>query len=250
MRRFALVVFLSSLAAPAAAQQPGQSYTARVTAVTDADTYDVRTSEGTAFTVRLWGVDAPESSQPYGLRATRIARRYVQDTNVRVVIEDIGRYGRAIASVEVQGGSLGQMLVRRGMAWHYDEYAPNASELARLKRQARNANRGLWSQPRPIPPWEWRDRSSGEVADKDCSDFSTHSAAQSFFERHQPGDPHNLDGDAETCESPQKFLINRLLGSSEESSMQSAGDGHAVYSLNSVMSLSVICSSHNAHFIT
>jgi hypothetical protein len=112
-----------------------------------------------------------------------------------------------VASVEVQGGSLGHMLVRDGLGWHYDQYAPNATELARLERQARNANRGLWSQAGPIPPWEWRGMNSGggEVADKDCSDFNSHSAAQSFFERNQPGDPHNLDrdGDGIACESLQ-----------------------------------------------
>jgi endonuclease YncB( thermonuclease family) len=154
-------------------------------------------------------VDAPETSQPYGTAATSAARRYVSGKNVRIIVEDIGRYGRAVASVEVGGGSLGHMLVRDGLGWHYEQYAPNATELARLQRQARNANRGLWSQANPMPPWEWRDRTSGlgetSAQDRDCSDFSTHSAAQSFFERHQPGDPHNLDGDGDgvACESLQ-----------------------------------------------
>lgn len=126
---------------------------------------------------------------------------------VWVIVEDIGRYGRAVARIEVGGGDLGALLLQRGLAWHYQHYAPNETEYARLEQQARNATRGLWSQTTPIPPWEWRDRSSGggEVADKDCSDFSSHLAAQSFFERHQPGDPHNLDGDGDglACESLQ-----------------------------------------------
>jgi hypothetical protein len=125
-----------------------------------------------------------------------------------VTVEDIGRYGRSVARIRVQGGSLGQMLVRDGMGWHYDQYAPNATELARLERQARNANRGLRSQASPTPPWEWRDgNSTSETSsqDRDCSDFSSHTAAQSFFERHQPGGPHGLDGDGDgiACESLQ-----------------------------------------------
>jgi len=158
-------------------------------------------------TLRLWGVDAPESSQPYGTAATKAARRYVSGKNVRVVVKDIGRYGRAVARMRARGGSLGQMLVRDGLAWHYREYAPNATELRRLQRQARNANRGLWSQVNPMPPWKWRDRTSGpgetSMEDRDCSDFSTQPEAQRFFEKHQPGDPHGLDGngDGEACES-------------------------------------------------
>ena len=43
------------------------------------------------------------------------------------------------------------------------------------------------------------------VPDRNCSDFSSHEAAQQFFERHQPGDPHQLDGDNDgiACESLQ-----------------------------------------------
>ncbi|WP_103030004.1 thermonuclease family protein [Salinibacter altiplanensis] len=200
----ALALPLSSVA-----QQPGQTYTARVQSVTDGDTYDVRVSEGQTFTVRLWGTDAPESSQPYGSDATSRARQLAGGSTVRVSVEEMGRYGRAVARIEMGGGDLGAMLIKDGLAWHYDEYAPNATEYTRLERQARNAGRGLWSQASPVPPWEWRDRTSGpeetSTQDRDCSDFSTQPEAQRFFERHQPGDPHGLDGDGdgdgEACES-------------------------------------------------
>ncbi|WP_251922968.1 thermonuclease family protein [Salinibacter ruber] len=136
--------------------EPGQTFTARVLEVTDGDTYDVRRSLGGEVTIRLHGVDAPESAQPYGRAATRAARRYVGGKDVRVAVEEIGRYGRAVARVEVQGGDLGAMLIRDGLAWHYREYAPNETGYRRLQRQARNAKRGLWSQSNPVPPWEWR----------------------------------------------------------------------------------------------
>jgi len=66
-----------------------------------------------------------------------------------------------VGRVRISGGDLSEMMIRRGYGWYYDSYAPNATELARLERQARNANTGLWSQVNPIPPWEWRDRTSG-----------------------------------------------------------------------------------------
>jgi len=191
---------------PVAAQiEPGQSFTGKIEEVTDGDTFDIRRSIGGQVTVRLFGVDAPESSQPYGTAATRAARRIIDGSSVRVAVEDVGRYGRAVARIEVGGGDLSEMMVRRGYGWHYGHYAPDATELARLERQARNAKRGLWKQATPIPPWEWRDRNSGpgECKDMNCSDFDTQPEAQRFFEQHQPGDPHNLDGngDGEACES-------------------------------------------------
>jgi endonuclease YncB( thermonuclease family) len=187
--------------------EPGQEFRAQIVEVTDGDTYLARRSDGQTATIRLFGVDAPETNQPYGIRAMKKARQYIGGRTVRVTVEEIGAYGRAVARVRVDGGNLGPLLVQKGLGWWYREYAPNATELARLERQARNANRGLWSQGAPIPPWEWRDRSDGNesIEDKDCSDFSSHSAAQSFYERHRPGDPHNLDGDGDgvACEGLQ-----------------------------------------------
>jgi endonuclease YncB( thermonuclease family) len=193
----------SSFAQQSAPVEPGQTFTGRVAEVTDGDTFELRRSIGGTVTVRLHGVDAPETSQPYGTAATKAARRYVGGKSVRATVEDIGRYGRAVASLEVQGGDLGAMLIRDGLAWHYRQYAPNETEYARLQRQARGADRGLWSQSSPTAPWTWRDRSSGQPAnDKDCSDFDTQPEAQRFFESHQ-GDPHGLDGDGDgqACES-------------------------------------------------
>lgn len=187
--------------------EPGQSFTARVVDITDGDTFDVKRSAGGEVTIRLHGVDAPESAQSYGRKATRRARRYIGGKSVRVSVEDVGRYGRAVARITVQGGDLGAMLIRDGLAWHYEQYAPNATEYSRLERQARNAGRGLWSQSSPVPPWEWRDRRSGpgetSTEDKDCSDFSTYLETLRFFRANQPGDPHGLDGngDGQPCES-------------------------------------------------
>ena len=204
-----LAVF--SLPEAEAQVQPGQFFTARVVEVTDGDTYDVRCSAGGEVTIRLHGIDAPESAQPYGTAATGAARRYVGGKDVRVAVEEIGRYGRAVASIEVQGGDLGAMLIGDGLVWWYREYAPSETEYRRLQRQARNDNRGLWAQANPTPPREWRDRTSGpgetSVEDRDCSDFDTQPEAQRFFERHRSdssgGDPHNLDGDGDgqACES-------------------------------------------------
>jgi endonuclease YncB( thermonuclease family) len=209
------------LAVPSQAQQPeaGQTFTARVTAVTDGDTFDAQRSAGGSVTVRLFGVDAPESGQPYGTKATRTARRLVKGERVRITVEDRGPYGRTIGRVEVGGAGLALLLTQRGLAWHYDRYAPGRTDLARAERRARNADRGLWSRPNPVPPWDWRDgerASNTDAADKsaglpydpdgpdrDCSDFETQKTAQRFYEAAGPGDPHRLDGDDDgvACES-------------------------------------------------
>lgn len=225
MRRICIAVLAGLLAVAGLGETTaaGQSFTARVVEVRDGDTIEVLRSDGQRVTVRLQGIDAPESDQPYGEASTQAARRYVSGENVRIEVEDTDRYGRTVGSVVVGGGELGEMLVREGLAWWYREYAPRDADLDRLQQQARNANRGLWAQANPTPPWDWRDgersgASSSEspwdsgsdrsmrdrsMRDRNCSDFETQRAAQAFFERHQPGDPHRLDGDGDgrACES-------------------------------------------------
>jgi len=149
----------------ASAQTSGDTVTGMATRIVDGDTYEVRTSDGATATVRLFGVDAPESDQPYGSESTQAARRYLSDTRIRVLVRETGAYGRTIARVHVQGRSLAELLVRDGLAWHSDRYAPNETDLARLERQARNANRGLWSEENPVPPWDWRDGESPFAVD-------------------------------------------------------------------------------------
>lgn len=70
---------------------------------------------------------------------------------------DTDRYGRTVADVMLlDGRSLNKEMVAHGYAWWYKQYSPKDVELAQLERQAKDAGLGLWSQPDPIPPWEWR----------------------------------------------------------------------------------------------
>lgn len=160
MRTLLAATLLVVLAPPAAGQG---TFEARVHRILDGDTYHVLRATGEIVVVRLWGVDAPEAGQPYGAAATRRVQRSIGGKRIRVTVEDTDRYGRFVSRVEVEGKSLGHMLVREGLAWHDDRSTPRARVLARLERQARAADRGLWSRPNPIPPWIWRRRSSGTL---------------------------------------------------------------------------------------
>ena len=68
------------------------------------------------------------------------------------------RYGRTLANVLLPDGtSLNQELVRRGHAWWLRKYSKDQT-LARLEAEARQNSRGLWADPNPAPPWDWRDQ--------------------------------------------------------------------------------------------
>jgi endonuclease YncB( thermonuclease family) len=122
--------------------------------VFDGDTFDALTDFGT-IRVRLWGMDAPESDQPYGDQAKELLQRTV--ANRRVVLEqtDTDPYGRLVCRVGIDGFDVSQMMVRSGFAWAYEAYN-NRRDTAGYQKEAQLSRRGLWMDESPIPPWEWR----------------------------------------------------------------------------------------------
>lgn len=46
-------------------------------------------------------------------------------------------------------------MVQSGAAWVYEHYNTD-NALADLQQEARSQKRGLWADPNPVPPWEWR----------------------------------------------------------------------------------------------
>jgi len=105
--------------------------------------------------IRLADIDAPEKDQPYGDVATRALTALVLDQRVEVVTVAIDAYGRTIARIQVGGVSVNVELVRQGLAWGSSRYRRNA-ELSAAQSDARQAQRGLWHEAAPVPPWVWR----------------------------------------------------------------------------------------------
>lgn len=147
-----------------------QTFTGRGHDIEDGDTIHVLRSGGQIVVVHLWGIDAPEIGQPYGAAARQVAWRAVLRQRIRVVERDDDRAGRPVAEVRIDGETLNERLVRKGLAWHCEAQAPGARRLKRLERRARVASRGLWSHPNPRPPWLWREnRQNGRGRpDQDC----------------------------------------------------------------------------------
>jgi endonuclease YncB( thermonuclease family) len=49
-----------------------------------------------------------------------------------------------------------QERVKQGWCWWYRKYAPGDTVLEGLEKEAREGQKGLWADPQPMPPWEWR----------------------------------------------------------------------------------------------
>jgi endonuclease YncB( thermonuclease family) len=127
-----------------------------VVRVRDGDSLVVRTG-GAEVEVRLDGVDAPELVQAFGGRAKRCTADLAFGKPVRLEERGKDKYDRVLAEVVLPDGrSLNRELVSAGCAWWFRRYSTDPDLEAR-ERQARAEHRGLWADPEPVPPWEFRE---------------------------------------------------------------------------------------------
>jgi endonuclease YncB( thermonuclease family) len=71
------------------------------------------------------------------------------------------RYQRILGKVLLNGTDVNLEQIEAGMAWHYKKYQGEQSSSDRIKYsdaelEARRHKLGLWHNPHPIPPWEFR----------------------------------------------------------------------------------------------
>lgn len=152
-----------------------EQFTARVIWVTDGDTVLVVRNcagnrPGTAanqrrtpcrgaqkIKIRLADIDAPEKAQNYGMASRDSLMAMVLHKEVQVNALALDKYQRTVALLKVDGLNVNEEQVRQGMAWEYSHYHSDRHYIA-LQQEARRAGRGLWAQPNPTPPWQWRSR--------------------------------------------------------------------------------------------
>lgn len=144
----------------------------RVVGVADGDTVTVLDANRQQHKIRLQGIDAPEKAQPFGERSKQNLSRMVFGKDVRVEWDKRDKYKRIIGKVWVQPASCptcpmtldaGHAQITVGLAWWYRKYAGEQSPQDRgayefSEQEARAKRVGLWSEPNPVPPWEWRRR--------------------------------------------------------------------------------------------
>ena len=130
----------------------------RVVRVADGDTISVLDQRRQQYKIRFYGIDAPELGQPYGNAARKALVAMLDGAHVRLVVVDVDDYKRQVATVYVGDSNVNTAMVARGYAWWYRYHARHREDLRQAESEAREARAGLWADPNPEPPWEWRRR--------------------------------------------------------------------------------------------
>lgn len=129
-------------------------FTGLVARVVDGDTIAVMRGKE-PVKVRLEGIDAPETGQPFGTKAKQALSEKIASQTVTIKVTGKDRYGRTLGTVWLGRRDINLEMVAEGWAWHFKRYSKDKA-LADAETQARAKKSGLWADAHPIAPWDWR----------------------------------------------------------------------------------------------
>ena len=133
----------------------------KVVGVTDGDTIKVLDDlDKGLFRIRLDKIDAPEKNQAFGQKSKQYLSNLVFGKQVTIRYKAVDRYGRILGTVFCNGVEINLVMVQNGYAWHYSCY-DKTSAYIQAEKQSRIEKKGLWADPKPIKPCEFRIVSRG-----------------------------------------------------------------------------------------
>ncbi|WP_276883163.1 thermonuclease family protein [Campylobacter cuniculorum] len=129
-----------------------QSLEVKVVKVIDGDTINVL--EGNKIVkIRLFGIDAPESKQEFGIESKNFLASMIGDKKIRIIYKDKDKYGRILALIKFEDKDINKIMVNTGHAWAYSYYS---DMYLREQKLAQEKKLGLWKNKNPLEPYKWR----------------------------------------------------------------------------------------------
>lgn len=120
----------------------------------------LRVHDGDTFALadakyRIWGVDAPELDQPWGIVAREALRQLLANGEIATVRKGKS-WSRTVVQCTAGEKDVALELLKMGLAWYLPKFAPKRQDYREAEAEARKAKRGLWSDKKPVAPEIWR----------------------------------------------------------------------------------------------
>lgn len=170
----ALLIILGSCSR----QVTTNSVSGTVVRIVDGDTIAILDAQKVQHKIRLQGIDSPERMQAFYQVSKDHLAGLVFGKNVTVTFNPDNkhdRWGRIIGKVGIDGNDECLEQIKAGLAWHFKKYEreqelPDQQEYASAEQDARGQKRGLWQDPNPVPPWDFRQHANGSSDETDPPD--------------------------------------------------------------------------------
>ena len=153
MKKFIITTLFCTISTSALAT------TCKIIGVSDGDTATCLTDSKKQIKIRFDQIDAPESGQDFGSAAKQALSNLIFGRTVNLKIKTTDKYGRTVAEVFHNNKNINKEMVKKGYAWAYREYMTD-NEYLTLEAQAKAQKLGLWSQPNPTYPSNFRKSSN------------------------------------------------------------------------------------------
>lgn len=135
-------------------------YTVKVIKISDGDSFTGLTKDKQEIRYRIYGIDAPEKSQPFSNEARKLLSKLIYQKEIGIVIvEPFDKYNREVVQVFISDSvDVGAEMIKNGLAWHYRRFDSSIEYdyYEQLEFQAQKNKIGLWSQPDAESPWRYR----------------------------------------------------------------------------------------------
>lgn len=146
-KTFAFLFFLSTLSC---------GHAAEVIGVEDGDTLTIL-ENSKKLKIDLAHIDAPEPGQPFGKQAKQSLVELCSGKQASYEKHGEGSNGRLIATVVCNEVEANRAQLKRGLAWILPTRNLDFSYVF-MQDFVWQEKVGLWADPNPVPPWEWRKR--------------------------------------------------------------------------------------------
>ncbi len=133
-----------------------QTFKVKVISISDGDTFTALNRDDLQIRFRIYGIDAPERKQAFSSVSTDKLKEMIHGKKVTVTVHSRDGWGRYIVTVKTRKiKDISAEMLRLGLAWHYKEY-DDSPLYAELEIRAKEQHLGLWLDPDPVAPWDFR----------------------------------------------------------------------------------------------
>lgn len=126
----------------------------KVVGISDGSTLTLLVDEK-PMRLRLANIEAPDKAQPHSAASRKSLSELCLGKDATYKQQEFDHRGRAVAVVYCDGADAGRAQIERGMVWVDPKYNKELTFPA-MEAMARRDHRGLWADPEPVAPWDFR----------------------------------------------------------------------------------------------